>query len=210
MTSIPVIRIFEWDVDEPFSPVGVRNIAGGVGFVKMVASGCTTADPMSPANSSGTLIFKGTKFNITDSIGPSHLASKVTALTINLGSSGTALSDMRLFIKDDSALLPSTWEGLDPAIVQMTTSGEWMFQFALPSGSAPQLTTTIPVLPTIMRQDNTAGLVAQDDQNSSEFIYMNLIIPNGFPLGSYGVCGSGALRFGLMFSYFPLDPIEFS
>lgn len=206
----PVIRIFEWDIDEPSSPVGIRNIAGGVGFVQMVASGCTTSSSSAPATTSGTLIFKGTKFNITDGIGPSHLASKVTALTVNLGSSGTAISDMRVFLRDDSALLPSTWEGLDPAIVQGVASGVWVYKAVLASGAAPQITTAVPAFPNLFRQDGTPGLLTQDDQNSSQFLYMNIVIPNGFPLGSYGICGSGSLRFGLMFSYFPLDLDEFS
>ena len=206
----PVVRIFEWDVDEPSSPVGVRNIAGSVGFVQMVGSGCTVADPMAPATTSGTLIFKGTKFDISDGIGPSHLASKVAALTVNLGSSGTAIADMRIFLRDDSALLPSTWEGLDPAIIQGVVSGVWIFKAVLASGAAPQITTTVPVLPNLFRQDGGNALLAQDDQNSSQFLYTNIVIPNGFPLGAFGICGSGSLRWGLMFTYFPLDPSEYA
>ena len=135
MVSIPVIRIFEWNVDEPSSPVGRRNIAGGAGFVQIVASGCTTADPSFPATTSGTLIYKDTRFVITEGSGPSHIASKVSVLTVNLGSSGTAISDMKIFLRDASALLPSTWEGLDPAIVQGVVSGTWIFQATLASGS---------------------------------------------------------------------------
>jgi hypothetical protein len=55
------------------------------------------------------------------------------------------------------------------------------------------------------RQDGTAGLAGQDDLNSSEFVYLNLVMPLGSPLGDYGVCGSGLLRFGLVFNYWCND-----
>lgn len=204
MTNIPIIRFFEWDTGEIASPVGNRHIPGGsFAFKQMVASGCQTADSSNPATTSGTLHFEGTTFDFTGTP-PSHKASKVTAITVNLGSSGVAISEMRLFLRDDSGLKASMDQGLDPAIIQMVTSGTWNPYAELPSGAVPQLPNTVPALPNLRRQDGTLALLTQDDQNSSEFVYMNIVIPLGAPLGTYGVCGSGAVRFGLMFSYFPV------
>ena len=202
-SEFPIVRVFAWDVAEIASPVGLRHIPGGApAFKYMVASGCSTADAASPGSTSGTLIFEGTKFDLTDNTNlASHLESKVMALTINVANSGAAVSDMKLYLVDDSALRGSMDEGLDPGIVQISTSQSWTQNITLPSGTATQLTSTIPSLPNVLRADGTAGLVAQDDQNSSEFIYLNLVLPLGSPFGTYGICGSGDLRFGLIFNY---------
>lgn len=202
--NIPIIYFKEWDINEPFSPVGRRHTFGGTGFVKLLASGCQEADPMLPSSSSGTLIFKNTKFDIINGIPSPHVASQVHPLTINLGSSGVGITNMRLYLRDNSALRASVDQGLDPAFVQMAVSGAWHYRALLPSGATTRLSTTVPSFPNIFRQDGAAGLEGQDDVNSSQFVYLNLILPFGSPLGTFGICGSGDLRFGLQFDYFPI------
>ena len=205
VVSIPIIRFFEWDTAEIASPIGTRHIPGGsFAFKQMLASGCQHADPKLPATTSGTLIFEGTTFNLVGEDPPSHKASKVTAMTVNLGSSGVAISEMMLFLRDDSGLRVSMDNGLDPAFVQMVASGSWHPHANLPSGAATRLSTSVPALPNLRRQDGGLALLTEDDQNSSQFAYMNVVIPLGAPLGSYGICGSGSIRFGLMFTYFPV------
>lgn len=203
MVNIPIIRFFEWDTAEVANPSGRRNIPGGFGFKQIIASGCQTADPKLPASTSGTLLFDGTRFNLTGGA-ISHQASKVAAVTVNLGSSGVAISEMKLFLRDDSGLRASMDQGLDPAIIQMEASGTWFPGITLPSGAVAQVPTSVPDSPNLKRQDGTLALLGEDDQNSSQYAYMNVVIPLGHPLGEYGVCGSGAIRFGLMFSYFPI------
>jgi len=75
----------------------------------------------------------------------------------------------------------------------------------MPSGAVERLPLVVPTLANVKRQDGTAGLVGETDANSSEFVYLNLVIPLGTPLGSYGVCGSGLLRFGLTFNFWCND-----
>lgn len=206
-SDFPLIRIFEWDTAEQSSPVGLRHIPGGSpAFRQMVASGCSTASAENPGGTSGTLLFQDTKFIIVDSTPPSHLESKVTAITFNVANSGVAASDLRLYLVDDSVFQASRDQGLDPGFVQMVGSGNfWAYNGLLPSGAVDQLTTSIPVFPNVFRQDGTAGLVKADDANSSEFIYLNVVLPFGSPLGTFGVCGSGLLRFGLIFNYWCSD-----
>lgn len=206
-TPSPIVRIFAWDTFEYASPIGSRNIAGGsFAFKYMVASGCQTANPSRPGSTSGTLVFEGTKFDITDNNPPSHLASKPACITFNMGNSGVAISDMRLFLIDDSALKPGIWNHVGQAFLQYAPSGNlWLPHVPMPSGAFQRLTTSIPTSRNVSRQDGTAGLVGQDDLNSSEFVYLNLILPLGFPLGEFGVCGSGLLRFGLIFNYWSND-----
>jgi len=206
-TISPIIRIFAWDTSEIASPVGNRNIPGGsFAFKYMVASGCMMADPSNPATTSGTLLFEGTKFDLSNSTPAPYLASKAECITLNMGNSGVAISDMRLFLIDDSALKPGIWHGAGPGFVQIASSGNvWTPHLSMPSGLFPRLTTTIPTMQNIRRQDGTSALAGQDDLNSSEFVYLNLVLPFGFPLGEYGVCGSGLLRFGIVFNYWNND-----
>jgi hypothetical protein len=207
--NLPVIRVFAWNTDEIASPAGLRNLPGGsFAFKYMVASGCSTANPSMPGSTSGTLTFEKTRFDLTNQPLPSHLESKVMAITFNLANSGVGLTDMRLFVVDDSAFQGSSDQGLDRAFVQMATSGSfWAYKGTMPSGSVDRLPLTVPELANVRRQDGKPALVGQDDVNSSEFVYLNLVIPLGSPLGLYGVCGSGLLRFGLVFNYFSNDYI---
>jgi hypothetical protein len=206
-TISPLIRVFAWDVAEVASPVGSRTVPGGsFAFMHIVSSGCMTADPLNPATTSGTLLFEGTKFDLTNLPLPSHLASKPACLTFNIANSGVGVSDMRLFLINDSALKAGIWNNAGSGFVQIRQAGNsWLFGLTMPSGSSPALTTSIPSMPNVRRQDGAPGLAGQDDLNSSEFVYLNLILPLGFPLGAFGVCGSGMLRFGLTFNYWSND-----
>ena len=202
--SFPIIRVFEWNTSEVASPVGSRTTPGGAfAFKQIVASGCQMANPNQPASTSGTLLFEDVRFDLTNLPLPSHLASKVTAITFNLAASGTAISDLRLYLVNDSAFQASQDEGLDRGFMQYAPSGSlWLPNLTLPSGSAQRVPTTIPTLPNVRRQDGAQALIGEDDSNSSEFVYLNIVLPLGTPLGPFGVCGSGILRLALVFNYF--------
>ncbi len=205
--SFPIIRCFQWDVAEVASPVGNRNIPGGsFAFQQIVSSGYSMANLNQPATTSGVLIFENTKFDVTGSTFSSHVASKPTAITFNLNASGTAISDMRLYLVDDSAFQASKDVGLDRAFMQYAPSGSlWRYNLTLPSGSVQRMPLVVPPQQNVFRQDRGNALVGQDDSNSSEFIYLNVVIPLGTWFGTYGVCGSGLLRLGLVFNYWAND-----
>ena len=120
--------------------------------------------------------------------------------------SGTAISDLRLYLVDDSAFQASQDQGLDRGFMQYAPSGGlWLPNLILPSGAVRRVPRIVPTIPNIHRQDGAQGLVGEDDGNSSEFIYLNIVIPLGTPLGAFGVCGSGILRLGLVFNYWSND-----
>jgi hypothetical protein len=152
------------------------------------------------------LNFPGVVYDLTEPTFPSEVASTPVAITFNLAASGTAISDMRLYLSDDSAFQGSADEGLERAFMQYAPSGSlWLGGLSLPSGSVERIPQTVPGSPNVYRQDGGNALVGQDDQNSSEFIYLNVVVPLGTPFGQYGVCGSGLLRLSLIFNYWNND-----
>lgn len=211
--SAPIVRIFEYDTDEIASPIGTRNVPGGsFAFVQMVASGTLKANPLRPGSTSGTLWFSNVQYNFTEDAiqdnSKDYITSKVSALLFNLGSAGSVISEMKLFISDDSALQAAADFGYDRGFVQIANSGTWHYKPTLPSGAGTRLTTSIPASPNIFRADGQLALfTARPETNTSQFIYTNLILPKGHPFGTYGAYGSGRLSFGLIFSYWSNDYI---
>ena len=204
----PDVRIFEYDTAEIASPVGTRHIPGGsFAFKQRVSLGCMTASSASPGTTSGTLVFDNVKFEIINGETTDHVTSKVAALTIGVaGDNLSGVADLKLYLAEDTGLtIPAQSVGQDPAFIQFVASGAWLPGFTLASGQAPRLSTAIPAGPNVFRQDGKYVLVKNDDQNASQFIYLNLVVPWGFPLGTYGVCGSGTVRLGLLFNFYNND-----
>lgn len=200
----PIIKIYEFDTTELASPAPMRPvIAGSFAFESVVGSGCGPFNILSPNTTSGALNFKGTKFNLIDNpLAQSHLASTPSALVIVLQSSGVAISNIKIHLTEDQALnRPALDRGLDPAFVQYTVSGIWQPNCVLPSGAGTKMSKSIPLLANVMRQDGHFGLLGEDDRNVSQFIYINIVIPWGFPFDTFGICGSGFLRFGISYDY---------
>jgi len=203
----PDVRIFEYDTAEVASPVGTRHIPGGsFAFKQRVALGCSTASSANPGGTSGTIVFEGLKFEIVNGVPPDNKGSKITALTIGVGGTGSGISDLKLYLADDTGLtIPANSVGQDPAFLQFRASGTWQPNPVWGSGEGERLTTSIPANPNVIRQDGAQVLISNDDQNASQFVYLNLVVPWGFPLGEYGICGSGIVRLGLLFNFYNND-----
>ena len=205
----PIIQFFEFNTREVASPSGYRYLVNGsFAFNSVLASGCSKYTTRGlPASSgvatSGTLYFPGTKFDLTDN-DKDYLASRPVAVVVHLASSGVGIGNLRFFMSEDTAItIPAQSVGLPPGFVQYAVSGIWQPNCVLPSGAGTRLARgDIPSFPNVSRQDGVPVLVGEDDRNVSQYIYMNLILPVGFPLGTYGICGSGNLRFGLAYDYF--------
>jgi len=193
----PVIEIFEFDTTQVASPIGNRHIEGGsFAFKQRVALGYSQ---YSGPGTSGNLIFQDIKFNVAAPV--SHIASRVSAIIIRMATSGSQISEMKLYLSNGSALSGSRDVGLDAAIMQYAVSGVWQPNSVLPSGITNQLPYLVPASPNVFRQDGANVIDGNQDIDVSQFIYMNLIVPQGFPLGSYGIIGSGLLRPALIFDY---------
>jgi hypothetical protein len=193
----PAVEMFEFDTTQITSPIGNRNIEQGCfAFVQRVALGSSV---YSGLGTSGTLIFKDVRFNVIAPV--SDVASRVHSLIFRMATSGFQITNMRLFSSNESALRGSVNAGLDPAIIQYAHSGIWQPNPIWPSGITPQLPSVAPSTANLFRQDGGSAIVDLGDADVSEFIYLNLIVPNGFPLGRYGAGGSGLLRLAVLFDY---------
>lgn len=199
----PIIEFFQFNTREIASPSGARDlINGSFAFERKISKGCLKFDPAQGGLSSGTMIFPGTKFDFSN-ITLDHLATEPTAVVVHLDSSGVAISNMKLFLAEDTAItIPPQSVGLDPGFVQLNASGTWHYLATMPSGAGERLSLSVPSEANVRRNDGHFGLLGEDDRNTSEFIYLNLVLPVGFPLGNYGVCGSGKLTFQFAFDYF--------
>jgi hypothetical protein len=207
MVTHPFFKIFEWDTAELSNPSGFRHLVGGTfAFRSVISEGCSEYSPNNAANSSGILNFQNTKFDLSDAV-PSHLESKVSALTLHLMTSGIAVGNIRMFLVNDSGLRATESVGQDPAFIQFTTSGIWQPNGVLPSGVGTRLSTTVPEFASVRRQDGYGLIRGENDRNASEFIYMNVVIPWGHPLGTYGACGSGVIKVAFTFDYHSNDYI---
>lgn len=198
MVNFPIIKWHEYSVAETASPIGVRHIEGaGFAFVQVLALGCQT---YTGPGTSGTLDFGPIEFNFAAPV--SHIESDVKAVVMRMATSGFVIDNMRLYLTDDTGLRVARDAGLDPAFIQMTTSGIWQPNALLPSGVGTRLTTSVPSAPNVFRQDGGSRIDRNDDHDVSQFLYMNLVAPIGMPLGLFGVCGSGLVRVGLQFDYY--------
>lgn len=199
MVNVPLIDIYEFNTAEISSPIGNRHIEGGsFAFKQKVALGY---NQYSGPGTSGTLVFENLKFNV--SIPTSDVSSKVTAIIVRMAnaSAGGAIYNMRLYLAQASALSGSLSYGLDPAIVQYAVSGVWQPNPIWPSGITTRLPQLVPTTPNLFRQDGAPFINANQDADVSQFVYLNVVIPNGFPPGRYGIIGSGLLRPALIFDY---------
>lgn len=194
----PIVDFFQFNTSEIADPSGTRHISGGsFAFQQRLSTGCRKS---TGNTSSGTLVFENLIFDATAP--RSHLESKVTALVIRTATSGVALSNLRLFLGTATALNYPIDRGLDPAFIQIAPSGSWQPNSLLPSGAGTRLTAIPGFLPNVKRQDGENALIANDDANVSQYIYMNLVIPYGGAFGQFGACGSGQLQIKLLFDFF--------
>lgn len=200
--DFPILHIYSFDTSEVADPVGQRHVPGGsFAFKRRISLGCSTFDEGNPGGSSGVLEFEGIKFNAATP--SSDVASKVSAVIVRTAVDGTAVSNMRLYVVDNSALLAGVTDtGTEPARLQFAASGIWQPNPTWPSGIHAELPTSIPSNANVLRQDGGSTLLGTNDFNVSQYVYLNVVAPLGFPLGEFGGCGSGLLRLGLVFDYY--------
>lgn len=188
----PIIRFASWDASET-DPVGSRHIeSGAFAYDKTVGLGCDAA-----------LAIDGLRLNLTT--GDTFVESDVAVLNFafpnfgELTASGiTTINNIRMWLPAGSGSVLDV-----PGIsLQYQTSQTWIQNPSFPSGAGNEFPTTIPGSSNIRRIDGSEAITSFNDANVSEWIYLRVFMDANFPVGTYGICGSGLLRPRLTYDFF--------
>lgn len=190
---VPTIQFSSWRNSELADPVGTRHlVSGSFAYDKLLGLGCVNA-----------MAFNNVKLNLVNN--DAFAASDVTVVNISVPNFGTlqasglgAVYNMRLWLPSGSG----TAINLPGASLQFTTSGVWVPNLNFPSGFGQTFLTTLPTQFNVRRIDGRSELLSFNDQNVSEWIYMRLFLDQDFPVGTYGICGSGLLRLRCTFDFY--------
>lgn len=182
----PDVIFYSWNVSEPMTPVGTRNlVSGAFAFNKIV--GLHTDNPLEFRN----LILDFTAISGT-------YQSTVECLTFRQKNNRFNISNMRFWLPSGTALNSS-------GHLEWAASGQWVYNAHIPSGNGATLSSSLPILANVRRQDGLGYIDGSDDTHVSEFIYLVLTVPSGLPLGRYGPNNSnGALAFNMTYDWFQI------
>lgn len=189
----PDIQFSSWRNDELADPLGTRHLVSGhFAYIKQVATGCDDS-----------LVFPNLTLNAGDN--DPFVGSDIIVLNVSVPNFGelqasglTAIYNMRLWAPDGSGTilaLPSTH-------LQFQTNPLWTPNLSFPSGAGQQFLGTLPTQFNLRRVDGRSELLSYNDDNVSEWIYMRLFLDAGFPVGTFGACGSGTFRLRLTYDFY--------
>ncbi len=189
----PEIQFSSWDNTELADPVGTRHlVSGAFAYDKLIGKGCDLA-----------MAFNGLRLNAGEN--QPFVGSDVAVINIsvpNMGelqSSGLqAVYNLRLFIPAGSGSIIDT----PGSHLEFFTSGIWTPNVDFPSGHGQEFLRTVPTQFNVRQIDGRAELISFSDEEVSEYVYMRMFLDDRFPLGTFGLCGSGTLRPRLTFDFY--------
>lgn len=189
----PDIQFSTWDNSELADPIGTRHlVSGAFAYDKLVGLGCGLA-----------MAFN----NLTLNAGANEpfAISDVAVVNIAVPNMGTlqssgvsAVYNMKLWIPTGSGSVIDT----PGSHLEFFTSGVWVANVDFPSGHGQPFLRDLPSQFNVRRQDGNAEIIGYEDTQVSEYIYMRMWLDDRFPVGTYGVCGSGLLRPRLTFDFY--------
>lgn len=190
---LPEIQFSSWDNTELADPVGTRHlVSGAFAYDKLLGLGCGLAMPFN---------------NLTLNAGANQpfVGSDVAVVNISVPNMGElqasglpTVYNMRLWIPAGSG----TVIDLPGSHLEFFTSGVWVPNVDFPSGHGQEFMSTLPTQFNVRRIDGANEIVGYQDTQVSEYIYMRMFLDADFPLGTFGVCGSGLLRPRLTFDFY--------
>lgn len=190
---LPQIRFASWNNSELADPAGTRHlVSGAFAFDKVVGLGCSNA-----------MAFNNLRLNAAGS--EPYASSNVAVVNFcfpnfgDLQASGIdTITNFRLWLPNGSG----TVLDLPGSHLQFQASGVWAPNLTFPSGAGQPFLGTVPSQFNVRRIDGSPSIVSFNDANVSEWIYMRLFLDAEFPVGTYGVCGSGLLRIRLTYDFY--------
>jgi hypothetical protein len=190
---IPEVQFSSWRNSELADPIGTRHlVSGAFAYDKLIGSGCDLS-----------LSFNELVLRQNDN--EPFVGSDVAVVNVSFPNFGelqasglNAVYNMRMYIPQGQRDVLD----LDGIHLQFQTSGVWTPNFTFPSGAGQQFSGVLPNQFNLRRIDGAAEITSFNDANVSEYIYMRLFLDRNFPVGTFGVCGSGALRPRLTFDFY--------
>jgi hypothetical protein len=189
----PQIRFASWDNSETANPLGTRHIVSGAfAFDRVVSTGVGNA-----------LGLSNMRLNL--GAGDPYASSNVAVVNICVPNFGTlqasglsTVTNMRLWIPSGSGAILD----LAGSHLQFQPSGAWLPNLTFPSGAGQPFLRTEPTQFNVRRIDGSPAITSFNDNNVSEWIYIRMFLDASFPVGSYGVGGSGLLRPRLTYDFY--------
>jgi len=190
---LPQIRFSSWLNAELADPVGTRHlVSGAFAYDKEVGVGCSRA-----------MAFGNLRLNTGDN--SPFVGSNVAVINFSFPNFGdlqasgiSTISNMKIWLPAGSG----TVLDLPGSHLQFQTSGVWVPNLNFPSGAGQEFLGTVPSQFNVRRIDGTPAIDSFNDDNVSEWIYLRMFLDTDFPVGSYGVCGSGLLRLRLTYDFY--------
>ncbi len=189
----PEIQFSSWRNSELADPVGTRHlVSGAFAYDKLLGLGCANALTFNnlQLDAGSNQPFVGSDVAVINVSAPNFGELQASGLT--------RISNMKLWIPAGSG----TVTDLPGAHLEFQTIGAWVPNLSFPSGTGQAFRDELPSQFNLRRFDGAAELVSFNDENVSEFVYMRLFLDADFPLGDFGICGSGLLRIRLTFDFY--------
>ena len=189
----PQIQFSSWDNSELADPIGTRHlVSGAFAYDKLLGTGCGLALALNnlKLNAGANQPFVGSDIAVVNVSIPNFGELQSSGLN--------AVYNMRLWIPAGSGSIIDT----PGAHLEFFTSGLWVPNAGFPSGHGQEFSRVLPSQFNLRQVDGRAELTSYNDTEVSEYIYMRMFMDSQFPLGTFGVCGSGSLRPRLSFDFY--------
>ena len=189
----PDIQISSWNNAETADPIGTRHlVSGAFAYDKLVGLGCGLS-----------MAFNNLKLNA--GANEPFASSDVAVVNFSVPNMGelqasglSAIYNLRFWIPSGSGSIIDT----PGAHLEFFTSGVWVPNAVFPSGHGQPFLRTLPTQFNVTKHDGRNELTSFSDDQVTEYVYMRMFIDDRFPLGTFGVCGSGSLRPRLTFDFY--------
>jgi len=86
--------------------------------------------------------------------------------------------------------------------MEFFTSGVWVPNVSFPSGHGQEFSSILPDGFNVRQVDGRNEITSYTDSEVSEYVYMRMFVDVNFPIGTFGICGSGLLRPRLTFDFY--------
>lgn len=181
--TFPTVKFDYFDSKEMSNPSGQILSRGSFAFVRELGSGINSG-----------LLFRDIK--IPTDLTADTFPSTVEAIVFYNLTPGTIISNMRLWNNNHSAL------HRDLVRLQFAASGVWQPNAIWPSGIHNELSKQVPSSANVFRMDGSSSLMAVNEENVSQFIYLNAVVNKLHPPGRFGLGVNGEIRITMIFDYY--------